>query len=474
MNSIDLEKIHKIYFVGIAGIAMSACASIAKKMGFEVLGSDQKVYEPSLSVLENEDIPFFSEYSVNNVEQNPADLYVLSSGEDEQNPEVAWLIEHGCKIISFPELLALLSTDKIRIVVGGTHGKSTTSAWLGHILKSLDDSSFMVGAVLPQYQSNFYLGSGHYFVFEGDEYKSLYDDPTPKMKYYKADLLLLNNLELDHPDIYSSIDEIKNEFADCIENLPDDGVVVYNADSANLNQIVYPSGVRSFTFGIENSAHVRLLKTELQNGLNILEVENKLNPEDIRKETYVIKLFGTHNVYNALGVITTLRVLGFQPEAVASFLTSFEGLKRRFEYVEKDKYIIIDDYAHHPTAVLETLSTAKALYPDRKIWAVFEPHTYSRTLALLPEIAKSFESADHVLLAPIYSAREHAQIESIKDEDLLREVQKNHSNAQLVQSKEQAEEILTRELQPGDVVVVMSVGNFNQLAYSLKGKLAQK
>ncbi len=475
MDNLNLENAKTLYFVGIGGIAMSATAALAKKAGFEVLGSDQGIYEPSLSVLKNEQIKFFPSYDAANISNANADIYILSSGEDETNPEVAWLLEHGIRFWSFPEFLAKLTESSIRIVVGGTHGKSTTSAWLGHILKNVDDSSFMVGAVLPQYQANFYQGTGHYFVFEGDEYKSLFDDPTPKMKYYNADLLLLNNLELDHPDLYSSLEEIKNEFTDCVQNLPDDGLVVFNADDANLNHLVYSSGVRSFSFGADGTGDVRLLSLEAQEGMSLLTVENRLDPQNIKKETYAIKLFGHHNLYNALAVITSLRVLGFQPEQIAPHLTSFSGLKRRFEKVlDTPEFLIVDDYAHHPTAVRETLEAAKAAYPKRRLWAVFEPHTYSRTETLLDQLAESFNAASLVLLAPIYSAREKGQAHRVTDKEVLEKVQANNPNTRSVENKSQALSLLSSELQAGDMVVIMSVGSFNTLAYELKDKLTKK
>jgi UDP-N-acetylmuramate: L-alanyl-gamma-D-glutamyl-meso-diaminopimelate ligase len=471
----DLDKISKLYFVGIGGIAMSATASLAKLRGFEVLGSDSGVYEPSLSVLKSQDIHFFQTYDAANVSNSGAEVFVLSSGEDESNPEVAWLLEHGKKIASFPEVLAQLAGDNIRLVVGGTHGKSTTSSWLGHILKNIEDASFMVGAVLTQYNSNFYNGQGNYFVFEGDEYKSLYDDPTPKMKYYKADILILNNLELDHPDMYASLDELKAEFADCIASLPDDGLVIYNADSAELAQTVYPEGKRSFSFGVENKADIQLKTYELKDGETFLTIENKLNPENVKEETYKIALPGQHNVYNALAVITTLRALGFQPELIEKHLLSFQGIKRRFEKVyDSNDFVVIDDYAHHPTAIRETLRAAKESYPGRKIWAVFEPHTYSRTEVLLPELSESFEFADRVILAPIYSAREKSKNHSVTSEQVLEQVSLHSPSTRLVKDLTEALQLLDTEIEPGDVVVIMSVGSFNRLAYELKDLLEKR
>lgn len=472
MDNLSLQPGDKLYFVGIAGVGMSATAALARLAGLEVSGSDHGVYEPSLSVLNSQKIYFFNSYEASHVETANATAYVLSSREDEQNPEVAWLLANDKKIVSFPEVLASLADDKIRLVVGGTHGKSTTSAWLGYVLKALEDSSFMVGAVLAQYPTNFYGGGGHYFIFEGDEYKSLFNDPTPKMKYYNADVLVLNNLELDHPDLYASIDELKDEFADCIHSLPDDGFVVYNADSADLSQVVYPAGKRSFSFGVENNADVKLLSHEVKSGYTEISVEVKLDPENPKTEQYRLALPGLYNVYNALAVITTLRALGFQVEHIAPHLESFLGVKRRFERLEDSKeLVVIDDYAHHPTAVRATLEAVKEFYPGRRVWAVFEPHTFSRTEKLLEDLAASFQGSDEVLLAPIYGAQDPAKETHVTNESLLAAVKHNHMHARSVSGRDEVVSILKAEVKKGDVIVVMSVGSFNTVAWEIKNTL---
>jgi UDP-N-acetylmuramate--alanine ligase len=388
-------------------------------------------------VLKSQDIHFFQTYDAANVSNSGAEVFVLSSGEDESNPEVAWLLEHGKKIASFPEVLAQLAGDNIRLVVGGTHGKSTTSSWLGHILKNIEDASFMVGAVLTQYNSNFYNGQGNYFVFEGDEYKSLYDDPTPKMKYYKADILILNNLELDHPDMYASLDELKAEFADCIASLPDDGLVIYNADSAELAQTVYPEGKRSFSFGVENKADIQLKTYELKDGETFLTIENKLNPENVKEETYKIALPGQHNVYNALAVITTLRALGFQPELIEKHLLSFQGIKRRFEKVyDSNDFVVIDDYAHNPVKCAAAISACQPV--SEKVIAWLQPHGYKPTKFLrndfVKEIANVLRPQDEIWMSEIFYAGGTA-VKDISANDLITDIKALGKNAFFVEER---------------------------------------
>lgn len=501
----------KLYFVGIGGIAMSAAACIAAQKDFEVTGSESKeVYNPAKKVLDDHKIQYVLGYNEQNITDSKADLFILSAGEGLDNPEVKYIIDKNLPRIGFAELLFELSRDVLRVVVTGTHGKTTTSSLMGHVLKNLDDSGFMAGGVLQNYGSNFYLGNGHYFVFEGDEYKNEFDDPTPKFHFYKPDVLVLTNLEYDHPDVFENFEALEAEFRELIDKMPEDGLIVYNADNAALTHLVHQSNVASVSFGIDNEADFTIeniqygaytqhqfsskYENDLQNksnttkqkigaGYTKFQVQNKFSKDNTARllnltEEYQIQLPGKINVYNALAVVATLRSLGFQPEQLMLELLSFTGVKRRFELVGiKNQITIIDDYAHHPTAVKETLDAAKLKFPDSRIWAVFEPHTFSRTKATLPEITQAFGSADMVLVSEIYPAREKAGTATITSEEVVKEIKNKESKFTLnnslrkVSSKDEALNILKAELKPGDVVIVMAVGAFNRLAYDLKETL---
>lgn len=462
----NLEPKSKIYFIGIGGIAMSATAGIAKQFGYEVSGSDSKeVYDPAKVVLESEKIPFYIGYDASHVQDLANTTIIASAGENETNPEIVSIQEQGLTIHSLSELLYELFRDKLRIVVTGTHGKSTTTAMLGKMLAVIDDSSFMTGAVLSDINRNFYLGDGHYVVFEGDEYKALYDDPTPKFIQYKPDIVLLTNLEFDHPDIFSSLDEISDELAELIHKMPDDGVVVFNADNAELVKLAHNTSLGTISYALDNPADFVASDIITKSSHTEFSVKKK---GDFPLEQYRINAFGRLNVYNALGPIALLRTLGFSQEQVQGGLDEFAGLKRRFEFIgEKNGVKVFDDYAHHPTAVKETLAMAKLRFPEARIWAVFEPHTYSRTQAVLRELTTCFQDADQVLLAEIYPARERKTEASITGQDVVTAIAKTHNNVRLVNDKAAAKAILQQELQPGDVVVIMAVGNFNTLGSEL-------
>lgn len=471
----DLQEVKKIYFIGIGGIAMSATAGIAKEAGFVVSGSDSaEIYAPAKDVLERYGIEYITPYAEKNVKNSKADIFVVSAGEDLSNPEVKFVYDNSLPHVSLSELLYELSKDKLRVVATGTHGKSTTTGLLGHLLKNIDDSSFMAGAVLQNYESNFYVGAGHYFVFEGDEYKAEFDDPTPKFHYYKADILVLTNLEHDHHDLFRSLEDLEEEFRQLIASVPPDGLIVYNADDITLSRLVHESNISTVSFGIDNDADFQCQNISYDADFTTIEVVNKFSKDISAKllgqtEQYKIQLPGKINAYNALAAIATLRSLGFKQENIALDLLSYKGVKRRFEVVgTKNGVTIVDDYAHHPTAVRETIEAAKAKYPESKIWAVFEPHTFSRTEATLNELAESFNDADEVLISDIYPAREKKSASSITSEKVVEAVKENQPKARLVHTKQEALDIIKSEAKAGDVVIIMAVGEFNRLAYELK------
>jgi UDP-N-acetylmuramate--L-alanine ligase len=470
-----LETNATIYFVGIGGIAMSAVANLTKQAGFNVLGSDAaEVYSPAKDVLDQSGITYFKGYNIENIKTTKVDLFIFSAGEGENNPEVKYILENNLPYLGFAQLLYELAKNKLRVVVAGTNGKSTTTGLLGHLFKNLDDSSFMTGAVLQNYNNNFYLGDGHYFVFEGDEYKNLFDDPTPKFHYYKPDILVLTNLEYDHPDIFASLEEIEQEFRQLISNMPEDGLIIYNGDDANLTRLVHESNISSTSFGIDNASDIKTEQIQYGPDTTTIEIFNKFSKTVSAQflgqtEEYKIQLPGKINVYNALAAIATLRVLGFTQEQIALDLLTYKGVKRRFEIVGvKNGITLVDDYAHHPTAVKETLNAARLKYPQSKIWAVFEPHTFSRTKATLEDLTKAFDSADEVLISEIYPAREKASEATIKSQEVVQAIALQKKGVRLVLNKHEALDILKSEAKPGDVIIVMAVGNFNRLAYELK------
>jgi UDP-N-acetylmuramate--L-alanine ligase len=454
---LDLSGVKKIYFIGIGGIGMSAVAGIAKAKNFEVSGSDEAgIYEPAKGVLDYFQIRYKIGYSAENFER--ADLVVVMAGIDATNPELAKALALAIKIVSYAELLGTLTADKRRIVVVGAHGKGTTSGLLGYTLKNIEDSSFFVGAVLKQLKTNFYYGLGSNFVLEGDEYKAGYNDLTPKFMYYNPDILLINNLEWDHPDIYKSFEDFKKVFENLVLSLHQKSIIVYNADDPVAVELATKSTAKKISFGFENK------NADLFAQKPVADKENNfVSKVKYGAVNFTFKSFfpGLVYGYDNLAAIATLSAMAYKPEQFLKSIENFKGVKRRFEIIEDSDITIIDDYAHHPTAVRMTLEATRQKYPRRRIIAFFVPHTYSRTKETIAELAKAFTAADLAFISEIYPARELKLPESITGQEVVQQISKNHENVTYVTDELQAKQKFKEIVHKGDVVVVMSVGPYH-------------
>jgi UDP-N-acetylmuramate--L-alanine ligase len=466
----------RIYFVGIGGVGMSAVAGLAAAREWNVRGSDvSEVYEPALGVLARYQIAWTAGYAEENIQgcfdgANP-DIVVASAAITESNPEIAYAKAHNIPVIPFPEALNEISEGLRQIVITGTHGKSTTSGLVGHALKALHDSSFMVGAVLTDYSSNFYAGSGTDIVIEGDEYFASDTDRRPKFMLYNPDVLLVNNIEFDHPDAFASIDEVLAAFAARIQAMPEGSVIVYNADDAFVQQVITGASVRTIGFGFQ-TGDIQAQKPQLLES-GMFEIAVTL-PDG--KQLSIQSLFpGMSYAYDFLaGFAAVLAAYPHtDPELLQEVFAHYHGVKRRFEVISHDPRgpVIIDDYAHHPTAVRQTLEAARMKYPDRRIVCFFEPHTYSRTKETLPQLANAFDAADVAYIAEIYPAREQRLPSSITGREVVAKVQKHSPHVQYIANKQDALDAYLKITEPNDVVLVMAVGAFNRLAYELKDAL---
>lgn len=460
----DFESVKKIHFVGIGGIGMSATAGIAMAKGFNVSGSDSAVYGPSKSVLKGLGIKYSLGYSGENVKG--ADIVVVTSAETSSNPEITRAQELGIPVVGFPELLGRLAQNKYRIVVSGTHGKGTTAGLISYALKELADDSFFVGGVLINFGTSFYYGSGGHFILEGDEYKSTSKDPTPKFEFYKPDLLLINNIEFDHPDTFHDIKSVKQAFSNLLKHMPASGTVIYNADDPNVVDVVSGCIPRKIGFGFDSSfANVLADRPALEGGNSAFSVSVLDSGANFKVRTH---LPGMPYAYDILAGVSVLLALGYKPEQFSYLIPGYKGLLRRYETVYGGALTIIDDYAHHPTAVKQTLEAIRQKYPGRRIVCFFEPHTFSRTRETLPQLKDSFESADLVYIAEVDPAREKNSSSRITGQEVAAEVGKNHRNVAYVRNGAEALSKFLQDAKVGDVVVVMAVGSFSSLAEDFK------
>ncbi len=396
----------KVHFLGIGGIGMSGVAGLAKALGFEVTGSEEKpLYPPSSLLLKDLDIPIFKATKENITLINP-DLIVVGNAIKRDHPEVLEALSLNLPLFSFPQFIRqYLLPNKKPIVVAGTHGKTTTSALLSFLLYTLgEDPSFLVGGILKQNQRNFQLGKGRWFVLEGDEYPSAFFEPIPKFFHYHPYALILTSLEYDHIDVYKSWEDLKEAFRKLVLLVPKEGVIIYCYDDPNLKNLIQevsPS-CKIISYGQSPGADYRLLDYELSfNPKGFLSLGHFQTPSE-EKFTLLLPLPGFYNLLNTLSLISLLEFLGFSIEKVLPQFLNFKGIKRRQEIISlTSNTLIVDDFAHHPTAVKLTLQELKAAYKPQKTILFFEPRTNSSKRRFFQEdYEKSLLLADDIFIKP--------------------------------------------------------------------------
>lgn len=470
-GNMKLNKIKEIYFIGIAGIGMSAVAAMAKKMGFKVSGSDQKsAYPPAQDVLTENDIPYLQGYRASNL-KNP-DLVVIGAGENpKDNPEVKAVVKKGIPYLSFPELLYYLVKDKYRIVVSGTHGKTTTASLIAWALNnSKEKAGFFIGGYLKDFKTNYSLSLAKNFVIEGDEYYSSFFDQRPKFLHFHPSLLVITNLDMDHYDYYRNLNDLMDKFRKLIKSIPPEGAVVACHDDPLVKKLLNLCDKQIIWYGLKGK-QIRWKGTRISYSDDYL-IFTATNLDTKEKEEIKLKIYGKHNVLNCLAAIATLDYLQIPIKKYHEALTGFLGPRRRFELKGQVRGItVIDDYAHHPTAVRTTLEAVKSRYPRRKIWAVYEPHTLSRTKATIKELASAFQDAHEVIIPNIYPAREKFKKGRITSQEVVNQIKKFNQNVHYLPKKDEVINFLIKNLRPKDIVIIMAVGDFNQVADLLINKL---
>lgn len=452
MMEFDLRNIDKskpVFFVGIGGISMSALAHILKNDGYIVRGSDFKESETTVQ-LRNMGIPVTIGHRKENV--CGAGLVVYTAAVKKDNPELVEADRLGILAIERARLLgAMMKNYKYPVAVSGTHGKTTTTSMLAHILCSADmDPTILVGGVLPLIGGNMRDGGKEYFVTEACEYCASF------LKFFPLYSIILN-IEEDHLDFFKDIDDIISCFKKFVERLPEDGAVIANFDDENVKKAVAGSGKMVITYGTEceNPDYSAENITFGETGFAAFDVCRK------GRFYFHVKLNvpGMHNVKNALAVIAVSDLLGIDKEDMQKGFLSFKGTNRRFEFKgEINGAKVIDDYAHHPTEVMATLKAAKAIAKEKKVWCVFQPHTYTRSLALKDEFSKAFFDCDGLILTDIYAAREKNN-GLITSEDLVEAINKNSGNALYIKAFQDVADYFKERVKEGDLVITMGAGD---------------
>jgi UDP-N-acetylmuramate: L-alanyl-gamma-D-glutamyl-meso-diaminopimelate ligase len=446
-----------------------------KASGYEVTGSDENVYPPMSDMLREWGIEVFSPYAAANIERAKPDLIIIGNVVRRVNPEAVAARESGVPQMSFPAAFgSLLLAGKHSVVIVGTHGKTTTSALMAHVLVEAGlDASFLVGGVTLNYGGNFRIGTGEHVVIEGDEYDTAYFDKGPKFVHYRARTALLTSIEFDHADIYRDLPHYESAFVRFCETMPKDGFLGVSASYPRAVEIAREHAKSKVaTYAVNGKADFRADNEEFSED----GVRFRIHAPQAKTQKLLLPMSGYHNIENAAGVYAAARSLGLSHDQIARGFETFKGVKRRQEVRgEVDGVLVIDDFAHHPTAVRETIEGIRQRYPDRRVWAVFEPRSNTSR--------RNIHQQDYV------AALTHADLATIREpepHDMVPEEQRLNVSAivkELADSGTAADSSrdvgeLVRRVSEGaranDLLLVMSNGSFGGFIPSLFDALKKR
>jgi UDP-N-acetylmuramate--alanine ligase len=444
---LNLENIHNIYFVGIGGIGMSSIASYFNSNGKNVAGYDKTPTEITKS-LEKLGMQIHFEDSINLI---PADfknsqntIIIYTPAVPKNHSELNYFIDNNFKVLKRSEILGEITKNSICLAVAGTHGKTTTSTILGHILKEAGvNSTSFLGGISENYKSNLILGGSEVTVVEADEFDRSFLRLSPN-------IACITSMDADHLDIYGDHSELEKSFKD-FGNLVSDTLIVRKG-----------LPIEAKTFGIEEDADFDAKNIQIKDGAYIFDVQTPLE----YFKNIKITLPGKHNVLNAVAALAMANSFGISLQVIAKALLSFKGIKRRFSYkINTENLVLIDDYAHHPTEINAVVSSVREMYPAKKILGIFQPHLFSRTRDFIDDFAASLSCFDELILLDIYPARE-LPIEGVTSSWLLRKV--TIENKQISTKENLVENVLKSKAQ---VIVMIGAGDIGELVNVIKNKL---
>lgn len=443
---LNKDKNKKVHFIGIGGVSMSGLAEILLERGYTVSGSDMKK-SPATDKLITAGAEIYIGHSSNNIKN--ADIVVYTAAIPDDNPELLKAKELKLTLLSRAELLGyIMLGHKFNVAISGTHGKTTTTSMLSHITLSGNlDPTILVGGDLDIINGNVRTGKSEYFITEACEYKASF------LQFYPYVGIILN-IDADHLDYYKDIDDIKHAFVKFIKLIPKNGYLIANAEDDNTMEAAKSADCNVVTYGI-NTGNFTAQKI-------VFDEHGCASFDAYHKEGFLFKIKlnvpGTHNILNALAAIAASISLNIEKNAIVNGLESFGGTHRRFELKgTKNGITVIDDYAHHPTEIKATLAAAKN-YPHKKIYCVFQPHTYSRTLSLFDEFSNAFLGVDEVILADIYAAREK-DTGVVSSEKLAAAIKVKGVNCRNLHSFKEIANYLNETLESGDLLLTVGAGD---------------
>jgi len=458
---------------GIGGAAMTPLAGMLVESGHRVTGSDAGVYPPASTLLENLGIRWTNGFSAANLEPAP-DIVVIGNALSRGNPEVETVLDNKIPYRSLPQVLEeLFLPGHDSLVVTGTHGKTTTTSMLSWILHHAGrHPNFLIGGVAENFGRSFGLGGGKDFVLEGDEYDSAFFDKAPKFLHYHPQEVILTSLEFDHADIYDNLSAIELQFRRLVNLVPRSGRIVAWGESETVRGVLQKAFCPVETYGFEPGVDWLAGDLEIADG----ETRFRVSRHGSEMARVKMALAGRHNVLNAVAAIAIAHGRGVSGEAIASAMAEFRGVLRRLEVKgESSGVLVVDDFAHHPTAIRATIDAARHRWPGRKLWAVFEPRSNTmRRKVFEDDLAASMATADAAVLGAVNRANLLSDAERMSPARVFENIRAAGRTAEGFDSAEEIAEYLAAETRTGDLVLVMSNGSFDGLCGKLLGKLQER
>lgn len=463
-----LSDIRSVHFVGICGTAMASAAAAMQARGFRVTGSDTNVYPPMSTFLAERKVEVISGYDEKNLSHRP-DLVVIGNAMSRGNPEVEAVLERKLRYCSLPELLKeFFIRGKRSLVVSGTHGKTTTTSLLTWVFECAGlNPSYLIGGIPTNLGAGARFTDSEWFIIEGDEYDTAFFDKRSKFIHYLPEVAIINNLELDHADIFPDLAAVQKSFGHFIRLIPRNGLLLGNGDDLNLASLLNVTHCPVKRFGLGEHNAVRGFNLRLCPTASAFELPSC---------KFQVNLVGELNVRNALAVVGAAKHCGISNKQIQQAFDTFQSVKRRMEVRGVAGGVtVVDDFGHHPTAIRETLKALRIKYPGQKLWAVFEPRTQStRRNVFQGDFPTAFGEADQVIIAEVAFASALAPEERLDTTKLEADLKANGKAARFLPDVDAIVGHLVQHAQGGDVICVFTNGGFGNIHAKLIGRLAQR
>ena len=465
---LDRAQLKHLHFLGIAGSGMGTVAAMFRELGLQVTGSDQAVYPPMSDFLRDQGIVFHEGYAEKNLTPKP-DLAIVGNALSRGNPELEAVLSHRIPFVSLPELLrGWFLYHSRNLVVSGTHGKTTTSTMLAFLLEKAGlHPSWFIGGVPLDLPGGCHHGTGSFWVLEGDEYDTSFADKRSKFLHYLPELVILNNVEFDHADIYPDLAAIQKSFRQLLQQVPQNGLALINADDPNALAVAQdaPCEILEVGSGPQAAARYQILKADA-NGSRFT----------LHGHEFHLQLAGRHNVHNASMALCAAHTLGLPLDKLAAILPTFRGVRRRLEVrAEAHGITLVDDFGHHPSALRESIAALRAKYPSRRLWALFEPRSNTTRRGIFQnELAQSLSAADGVYITEIARKEQIDPQMRLDPKKIADDIRKAGRESFYLPGPEEILKDILPRLKSGDVVAIFTNGSFGGLVGKLAAALQKK